>query len=370
MKKHLVYFTFGEQQGSVYATQVKQLLNYWARRGSWKVTLVQIADEENFLDLDEQVERVFIKRKFKLLFKYHLNSYAKEITSALNLEKTNSIYFNSRGDSAHSIASFLNKKLNLNVAYNNLDIRGTIEEFKLSKTRRFLYPYFKYRSRKNPSRFNMATTVTYNLRRHIIEDYKLDEKEVKIKVVPTLSMLDYKPKEIKSNITFIGKIAWIDPDSFVKQTLKINEIAQKFNWSINFIGNTSGTFGLEKYGVNFIDRMTPEELAEFVTSFHTGMVLRDDSIVNKVAAPCKISDYLCLGMPIIYSGEIGSLKDFKDKFPECTNFLIHVDELSDESFENLQSMKEDNFKELAAKAQSYFGIQAVIDRYMKIFGVE
>lgn len=365
---HLVYFTFGEQNGSVYDTQVKQLLNYWSRKDNWKVTLVQIADEQNFKELESGVTQIYIKRRFKLLLPFHVNGYLQKIRDNLKFDSNDSLYFNSRGASAFLIASKVDKIYKLNVKSNNLDIRGTIEEFKVSKIRRFLYPYIKYQLNSALKKATSVTTVTSDLKRHLLENYNISNANLKIGVNPTLSILQYSSRTGKKDIAYIGKIGWIDPKQFVEQMLKVNRLFLRHNWNISIIGNSSGTFGLEQYGVKFVDRMTPKELDNYIIDYHSGIVLRDASIINKVAAPCKVSDYLCLGMPVIYSGEIGSLKDFVFQYPECSKYIVHIDELeNDDRVLRHIHFEQEELEYLSKIAQSYFGVNSVINRYIDVF---
>lgn len=365
---HLTYITFGEQDGSVYDTQVKQLLNYWIKRDNWKVTLIQIADAANFNGLDSDVEQIYLKRKLKVLFSIHKKKYVQQINKLLSIDNKDNLFFNSRGGTAYSIVSNYINTYDINYKCNNLDVRGTIEEFKFSKTRRFLYPFFNFRTNRILKGASSVTTVTDNLKNHLLQKQNILKSNIKIQVVPTLSILEYKPNKDKKNIAYIGKIAWIDPKAFVDQILRINNLFLEKDWYISIIGNSSGTFGLEKHHIRFIDRMTPIELEKKISDYHTGLVLRDSSIVNQVAAPCKISDYLCLGMPVIYSGEIGSLKDFLNLFPECKKFIMHIDQLDDsEKILSHTNIKDEDMKFLSEKAQSYFGVQSVIDRYIEFF---
>jgi hypothetical protein len=367
---HLIYTTFGEQRGSVYATQVIQLLNYWSKRENWKVTLIQIADVFCFDELESEVDRIYIKRDFKLLLAVHKNRYVKLIKKQLLINNNDDLYFNSRGGSAYSIASCFIKSYDFKYKCNNLDIRGTIEELKISKTRWFFYPFFKLRLNLTLKNASSITTVTSNLRDQILENKNLINNNIKIKVVPTLSILQYKPSKSKKNIAYIGQIAWITPKDFVAQILKLNKLFLKNNWIISIIGNSSGTFGLEKHDIVFVERMSPQELNEKINDYHTGLVLRNSSIINRVAAPCKISDYLCLGMPIIYSGEIGSIKDFKNLFPECSKYIKHIDELNiqDDIDKHIEIDHEDMMA-LSEKAKSYFGVNSVIDSYISFFKI-
>ncbi len=364
---HLVYFTFGGQEGSVYATQVKQLLNYWCKRHGWKVTLIQIADDRNFNDLDLAIEQIFIKRKSKLLFSFQFKAYLRTIKKELQFRPEDTLYFNSRGASAFLIATKFIEVYNLDVQCNNLDVRGTIKEFKISNFRKLFYLYFKNKTKKALKKATSITTVTSNLKEHLLSSFNINP-QAKINVNPTLSILENSFKSNKKNIAYIGKIAWIDSKTFVDQLLKINKLFLPHGWNISIIGNSSGSFGLETHGVKIVERMTPDELAEYITNYHTGIVLRDNSIINKVAAPCKISDYLCLGMPVIYSGEIGSLKDFTAQFPECKKFIVHINEFENNArVEQHLAINQDDLSLLSMNAQKYFGVEAVIDRYITIF---
>lgn len=365
---HLIYATFGEHSGSVYATQVIQLLNYWSKRKNWKVTLIQIADEKYFDDLDSEVNYIYIKRYFKLLLPSQKKKYIELIKKQILLDSKDNLYFNSRGELIYSLISSFIKAYDINYICNNFDIRGTTEEFKISATRYLIYFYFKFRLNRTLRNASSITTVTSNLRDHILENNNLVKENVKLKVVPTLSTFQHVFSKNRANIAYIGKIAWINPKIFESQILKIEKLFKKKNWTISIIGNSTGTLGLEAHGIHFIDRMSPQELNEKINDYHTGLVLRDRSIINRVAAPCKISDYLCLGMPIIYSGEIGSIKDFKDLFPECSKYIKHVDELnSQKDVDNHIKITQEEMLELSEKAQGYFGVNSVIDSYIDFF---
>lgn len=365
---HLIYTTFGEQEGNVYSTQVKELLNYWSLKDDWKVTLIQISDNKNFKGLSSKVEKIYIKRKFRILIGLHEKAYVKYINNLLKINDDDTLFFNSRGVFSFSIITKYQQIKKINPKCNNLDIRGTIEEFKISKIRRCIYPYFKMYFIKALKSTKSITVVTSNLKEHLINDFNIDFNKIKIGINPTLSILKREVNTDRKNLAYIGKIAWIEQNKFKEEMIKIINLFSNYDWSVDMIGNTSDTLGLENMGLNLVPRMTPQELSKYITQFHTGIVLRDDTVINKVAAPCKISDYLCLGMPIIYSGEIGSLKDFLLLYPNYSRYMININELVDKSIIydhiSINSMELD---QLSTDAQEYFGVKEVIDRYIDFF---
>lgn len=55
-----------------------------------------------------------------------------------------------------------------------------------------------------------------------------------------------------------------------------------------------------------VNSVTPEALAEYYAKAHYGFILRDDIIVNRVACPTKVIEYMHYGMiPIVKSENIG-----------------------------------------------------------------
>src|SRR5690606_23458259 len=67
-----------------------------------------------------------------------------------------------------------------------------------------------------------------------------------------------------------------------------------------------------------VKSVTPESLHEYYQIAHFGFVLRDDIVVNQVACPTKLVEYLYYGMtPIVKSRSIG---DFESLGYECVNY--------------------------------------------------
>lgn len=68
-----------------------------------------------------------------------------------------------------------------------------------------------------------------------------------------------------------------------------------------------------------------EEMKYYLRMTHVGIVIRDNSIVNHVAAPTKIAEYLTSGISILYSGDIGIITDLKNKTDGSQAICIDTD---------------------------------------------
>jgi glycosyltransferase involved in cell wall biosynthesis len=96
----------------------------------------------------------------------------------------------------------------------------------------------------------------------------------------------------------------------------------------------------------------PEEVPRLLASADVGLLLRDRSIVNRVAAPLKFAEYLASGLPVILTPSIGDYSDFV-----LTNHCGLIVDLmaSDETLEPLLSEWCDSYKsnkELKARIKS------------------
>lgn len=88
-----------------------------------------------------------------------------------------------------------------------------------------------------------------------------------------------------------------------------------------------------------VKSVKPNELAEYYKKSHYGFILRDDILVNRVACPTKIIEYLAYGIkPIILSEKIGDFEDYGYEY-------IFLEQLNDglskqKSIKNIQIIKE------------------------------
>lgn len=71
-----------------------------------------------------------------------------------------------------------------------------------------------------------------------------------------------------------------------------------------------------------IDSKLPEELFQIYSECHFGFILREDIVVNRVACPTKLIEYLATGIiPIVDSDNIGDFKDYGMHFVLLSDIL-------------------------------------------------
>src|SRR5690606_30794347 len=76
-------------------------------------------------------------------------------------------------------------------------------------------------------------------------------------------------------------------------------------------------------GVQLSDNMqvltvSPSELRGFYQSAHYGFIMRDDVLLNRVACPTKMVEYLFYGMiPIVKSSNIGDFEEMGYEYLRC-----------------------------------------------------
>lgn len=180
----------------------------------------------------------------------------------------------------------------------------------------------------NYSKFHcdMYNFVTNNMREYLLEKYNY-RKNLPFTIIPTL----YNPKKIEplvlehiksregykdgdSIICYVGSgAAWQETDRLIKIISKIHE----HNDLIRFFILTNAEISeLDSIPKELHKRITVKqvqhnEMMYYLHLSNIGIVIRDDNIINQVAAPTKIAEYITSGLPILYSGKIGIIDDIK-----------------------------------------------------------
>lgn len=171
---------------------------------------------------------------------------------------------------------------------------------------------------------DMYNFVTNPMREYDITEYNYSQS-IPYTIIPTLYRADELDKQelafIKKRehyseddyiITYVGSAAiWQSTEQLIELIKAIDERYKKVRYFILTNGDMPGFDGLPK---NLKRRITiksviHQEMKYYLHISNVGIVIRDNNIVNRVAAPTKIAEYLTSGIKILYSGDIGILTD-------------------------------------------------------------
>lgn len=185
---------------------------------------------------------------------------------------------------------------------------------------------------------DMYNFVTEPMRDYDIAQYHYSDT-IPYTIIPTLYRAEkLNPEEMEEIarreswspddyiVTYVGSaVAWQSTEQLVELIRRIDERYPRVRY---FILTNGAMPGLEQLPETTKQRLTVKsvphkEMKYYLHMSNIGIVIRDDNIVNQVAAPTKIAEYLTSGIRILYSGNIGILTDLRNR----TNGeqIIHID---------------------------------------------
>jgi len=205
-----------------------------------------------------------------------------------------------------------------------VDLHGAVpEELSLynKKNKSEIFEKVENFAKKNA---DIVISVSQSLTDHIKKKYDLDDR--KFILLPIFSANKNKmiEKKFVKNIIYCGGLQkW-------QQTEKMLEHVFRHKGKYNFIFLVTDPETLSKkyfelYKENFpgiVRSSSPDEAREYYAKNCFGLVLREDIIVNRVACPTKLIEYLQNDIvPIVDSEYIGDFYDLGYKFVPYKNDL-------------------------------------------------
>ena len=183
--------------------------------------------------------------------------------------------------------------------------------------------------------------VTNTMRIYMQDKYNFDLK-VPSTIIPTLykaEAIDFnklqevrkreKWKESDYVITYVGSTAaW----QSTTQLVDIINKASCLRNNVRFMVLTNGKINeLDVLKDKLKDRLLiksvqHDEMKYYLAMSNIGIVIRDNNVVNRVAAPTKIAEYLTNGLKILYSGKIGIITDLEPLLEKGTLIEYKNDE--------------------------------------------
>lgn len=349
----LCYIVYREENVMVYESQVLEYLRSMKEKKLFEsIELIVFRHEQNLRKREEVEERIYkYIDKTMTFWSFPVLSMAQLDVNALRLKryiyrsysKEEKIAVICRGDLAtyvgiKAFSSFSNSR----ILYDNRGL--AYEESIMSHEGNFIHKINREVKRKalnySKLRCDMYNFVTNAMREYFLVQYKYNPNTL-FTIIPTLysaeqgteeefhSIVDreeYKTSDFV--ISYVGSTAaWQSTNQLIEL---VRTIGEKYN-GVRFFILSNGTIPeLETLPLTIKNRIVMKsvphkEMKYYLRMTNIGIVIRDNNIVNHVAAPTKIAEYLTSGVSILYSGDIGILADLRSKTDGTQMICIDTD---------------------------------------------
>lgn len=336
---NVCYFVYREENVMVYASQVLEYLQHLKEKPNVnEVGLVIFRHEKNMFKRDEVEERAlkyvhwtksFASMPLLSTFQLRLNAFRTRRFIRATYSKSDKVAVICRGELATYIASVAFRGYyNARILYDN---RGLpVLESKVSYGDQWIHQLNRKKKywclRYAKDHCDMYNFVTNAMREFDIKNYNY-KKDLPYTIIPTLHhhqsidpnhlrelRLCENIKDGDLVISYVGATqAWQSADELVKI---IDLIGNRYP-AAKFLLLTNGKLEqLSRLGPDLRKRIIKKavphnEVPYYLAMTSFGIILRDDSIINRVAAPTKIAEYIANNISILYKGHIGVLDDLK-----------------------------------------------------------
>lgn len=263
----------------------------------------------------------FRKRKIivnPLVTVYSLNFFIHYFFMLILLRNVDAVYFHSIFNYKYAIFYPIRWVKN-----RFIDFHGAVpEEYQFLVGNNFRYRLLCLFEQSAVKKCNILVCVSHNMRNHFLEKYHYSKgKRFLIKPIAPINSLNRKefyPEVFK-------KEKGIDEDAIIIIYSGNLQKWQNFDLMVDCIKKTEGLnylyiilTGEKEEAIKrlhtcccnmnnvILDSVFPEELYKYYSIAHYGFLLRDDHVLNEVAAPTKLTEYLYYGIvPILKFEEIG-----------------------------------------------------------------
>jgi len=374
----LIYLVYREDNVMVYESQVLEYLRALKEKKLFdSIELVVFRHEQNLWKKDavearihKYIDNCMTFPSLPLTSMAQLDFSAAQLCSYLsrNYSKNERIAVICRGD----LAAYVGCKAfsgfdNSRILYDNRGL--AYEESVLSHKDSFIHTINRNIKRealnRSKSRVDMYNFVTATMRDFFLKQYGYDPN-IPYTVIPTLYHAEKLDENVRKQIStrhcvserdfvvsYVGSTAaW---QSIQRLNEIIEHIGEKYSFAKFLILSNGEASAFSRISENIKRRLTVvnvphSEMKYYLHMTDVGIIIRDNNIVNRVAAPTKVAEYLTNGVKVLYSGEIGIIDDLNNICNE--NQLICID--TDKDW--IEKIKPDDItgKNVSESILSYF----------------
>ncbi|WP_321327968.1 glycosyltransferase [uncultured Ilyobacter sp.] len=265
---------------------------------------------------------------FKLFPNLFFRIKAKRIKRLVKRRKYDLVYCENLRE---AYTAYLSKKNGANIEY-ILDYHGVVPEefrdFGDGAIGKFNYDYLKMMEKATIQSAKKIVCVSESFKSYIVKMYNFDDKN--IFVVPSCvpkSYVKYDKKirfKLRNNLGISDRKVIVYAGSAatyqcIEEMIELFGEIIKYDSSFYFLFLVAGTSRsiirnkFEHLNINDsyfrIDSVDHELISDYLMASDYGMIIRNNSLVNVVASPTKILEYLSTGLPIIMTNNIGDFSN-------------------------------------------------------------
>ena len=333
---NILYISDSYLDLSVYMSQVHSICNYQILENKHNVKLLALCSHKDIKKTkpnDAKYNLIKIYR-FPKMFIPVINKFrAYTVKSSIKNEIIWADVIHCRGHVGSAFAINLLERFNLQKPI-IADIRGAIVDELAGKNNLLSHYYSKAAERIEKKVFNKANYLFFvsdNMQKYYKNKYNYNQRS---SVFPTIvnEQFFYKSNSLReeyrqklkigNRITYIyigGVDHWQNLDKIILKFDEINKknpgkyffiiLTNNINWVKNFcLKNKINTENIH------IDHVPYNEVGKYLNASDYGIIIRKNNIINYVASPTKVNEYLACGLKIINDIEqIGKNECFLEK---------------------------------------------------------
>ena len=212
-----------------------------------------------------------------------------------------------------------------------LDVHGVVPEELDMQGKKLKSKIFNFVEKLIFRKLNIAITVTNRMTNHYSNKYKNSNcKFIEYAILPS-HLKKYDVPVMSSScveVIYSGNAqVWQNVDmmlKIIKKNLNANIHYTILTGDLNTFEKKIIDYGIDPNSIT-LKSVQPTELEDYYKKSHYGFVLRDDILVNNVACPTKIVEYLNYGIiPIVLSENIGDFKELGYEYLSINDFNHNV----------------------------------------------
>jgi hypothetical protein len=224
----------------------------------------------------------------------------------------------------HSIAMYGCVYKHIKNQITMLDFHGAMPEELAYAHKYFASIYYSFIEKKAAKKVKFIIFVTEVMASHFVKKYPKSKSVIQVyPIIAKNSLVDKKTDinflkaSIKEPVVFVysgNDQKWQNIPTminFIKKHDRENYIYIFLSGKMEYFINIINTEFREIKHRFIVDSVLPEELYKFYTIAHYGFLIRDDHLLNRVACPTKMIEYLFYGItPIVKLKQIGDFANY------------------------------------------------------------